>query len=85
VTFTPQGIDWMKNQGSVRAIVTPSGRWIYHVSLVHGILGISSRTVLGPRRAERVAKRMLHRYEAKLAREEKYGHRVFTSEPRDCA
>lgn len=81
---TRAGIEWMMEQGPPEVVVRRTGRWEYHLTLVHGLVGISDRLVWGECHAEKVAARMLRRYERKITREEGYGRRVVTSEPEDA-
>lgn len=80
---TRGAIEWMKEQSPPHVVVQRYGRWMYSLKLLHGLIGIRDGLVFGERHAERVARRWLRRYEAKTAREEAYGRRIFTSEPRD--
>ena len=55
------------------AAITRDGRWIYHVDVIHGLLGSSTPwTAFGRRHAERLARRKLARYMRKLSQHERW-------------
>lgn len=70
----PPDKSWMKPHGPPEARIERTGRWKYYVTVHHGITtwgpGGRGWAVLGRRRAERKARRLLTQYVRQLQRED---------------
>lgn len=55
-----------------RAVITQTGRWMYHIDIEHNMLTtIEGWTAFGRARAEKKARRVLRRYVVREARRKK--------------
>jgi hypothetical protein len=68
---------WLTRRSDPHATITPSGRWQWHGVITDGALEIGSFLSIGTRtRADRIARRRLHRYQRAEQRRTDQSHEV---------
>lgn len=74
--LTRQAIAELEAEYPPTVTVERFGRWTYFVNLTHGLTDVDGWHVFGEKRARKLARRKLNRYNRRRARVEEFGRQV---------